>query len=193
MSYKQYRLMDLSFFALVGIIAVAISEGVFLMLSDAEFHLSLILLVAFIAGVRWGIYGAFPYFLALLVQLPFGNNLSNWLVLVPYYLVSAISFMIPIEIFRRYKLMRDDSLLRTILIFLLAFVTQALLNGIYYGLVSNENVFGFILSFIAHNLLNLTLVLIFTAVLFKTSNTLFRNMDEYIMNVQEGIEEDDEE
>ncbi|WP_025724493.1 hypothetical protein [Acholeplasma granularum] len=190
MTYQNYRKMDLSFFALIGMISVLISEGAFILMPDVQFRISLLLLVGFIAGIRWGKFAFIPYFLSMMLLLIFNDLYKDSIIWIPYYLISSIGFVIPIELFRKYLSGYENNLFKVIGVFISAFLSQAVFSSLFVMIIDGVNFFGFLIDYVAVNLLTITMVLLFIIVLFKASNALFKNMDVYLKQVQEEQEED---
>lgn len=190
MTYQKYRTIDLSFFTLIGMIAVLISEGAFSLMPEVQFRLSLLLLVGFIAGVRWGKFAIIPYLLSMMCLLLFNQLYENFVFWSLYYIVSAIGFILPIEIARSIYKKIDNNLFKLMGLFIISFISQALFASIFSWIVDGTNLFGFFLDFIAVNLLNIVIATVFIIVLFKSSNELIRNMDIYLKQVQEELEDD---
>lgn len=128
-SIEKYRLFDLCLLSVLAIVAEVMGELLSIRLPGAGYYISFSILVAIIAMIRWGAYGAVVYILASIpmVILHDGPLLENVL-LFPFSYAFIVISSIFFKGFDRHRIKEDKLVL--LLFMITAFLSVSVGKGL---------------------------------------------------------------
>ena len=195
MSLSKYRSMDLIVLGGLAVMAVLLSQGLLIVFPETSFELSLVMLPGLLLAVRWGKWGLVPYFMALMFQLLFANRFDSWYMFLPIYMVSSLGFFIPVLIARTKFKDYTSKLGGLLVVYSLAFLSMIILTAVPVAIFEGIPYIESLMLYTSVQLLNFVMVVIFSGLLYTSSkrqNHLFRDMTDYLLSVQEGIEDNEQ-
>lgn len=186
MKIEQYRLMDLSLLSILAMVAEALGIWLYGKFPLAGYYISFSTMIAIIALLRWGSFGAVVNCLIAIPSALLSQSVSIPLFL--FYLISnSTAALIPV-LFKR---------LETSVIVARSYLLLAYVLGFYGVLTLSRGLFGFIMgvSFPAAVMQTFTQILFsmimgyILLVMLKRREGLLVDMKTYFINEQKEMEE----